>query len=319
MLTSGQVLRRRYRIDEYLGGGGFGRIYKAYDLDCDIPSLQVVAIKELYQRDNTSLHHFEREANLLADLRHESLPTVLNYFIEEGTPYLVMVYIPGEDVGKRLKRQRRFKEDEALSIITPILDALQYLHTRNPPVLHRDIKPENIRITPNGRVYLVDFGLAKISDVNQTMTIGAAVTHGYSPPEQYAGETDIHSDLYALGATLYKMLSGTEKMPNAIERASKDTLIPLDKLNPPVSPAIAAAVNRLLMLRPEHRYQNVLSLRTDLIGQHSWPSSPQLSPSVSPALQNRTLSRVTTFFSQFPPRIILLRSYPETTWHERDA
>lgn len=289
MLTPGHVLRRRYRVEAYLGGGGFGRVYKAYDLDCNIPSRQIVAIKELYQLDEYAVRQFEREAHLLADLKHDALPTVLDYFVEGGVPYLVMVFVPGEDVGQRLKRQQRLTEAEALAIIAPILDALHYLHSHNPPILHRDIKPENLRLAPAGGVYLVDFGLAKASAVNQTVTFGIAVSRGYSPPEQYTGGADRRSDLYALGATLYKMLSGIDAMPDAIERTRQDTLKPLRRLSPDVSFKTAAAVDRLLLLDPERRYQNVASLRADLPGHDlRLPVAPPAAP--APAPRRRTLA-----------------------------
>lgn len=268
MLTGGQVLHNRYEVEQFLGGGGFGRVYRALDR-----SLQTtVAIKELYERDTSSLRRFEREARLLARLRHPALPAVIDHFIEDNIPYVVMDFIPGRDLEQYLETQpqQRLSEDEALEIIAPILGALHYLHNQEPSILHRDIKPSNIRITPDRKVFLVDFGLAKASDPYQTATATPAVTSGYSPPEQYYGDTDARSDLYAVGATLYRMLTGSTP-PDALRRKAQDSLVSLRKANASVSFQTAAVVDRLLVLKPEQRYQNITSVTSDLLLKNLFP------------------------------------------------
>ena len=139
---------------------------------------------------------------MLSRLRHQSLPQVHDYFIEpNGQQYLVMEFVEGTDLHTLVQQRGALQEAQAVAWSTQILDALEYLHTQQPPIIHRDIKPQNIIITPQGRAMLVDFGIAKMFVVGQSTTAGArAVSPGYSPPEQYGrGTTDARSDIYALG------------------------------------------------------------------------------------------------------------------------
>jgi predicted Ser/Thr protein kinase len=258
LITAGRILNR-YQIEDLLGQGGFGAVYLARHIHLGT----TVAIKETV---SSSPEQFKREAKLLANLQHPALPAVTDYFDEAESYYLVMKYVEGEDLDDHVAGQpkRRLSEAEALRLITPILDALEYLHSQNPPIIHRDIKPNNIRITPDGRLYLVDFGLAKPYNPAATSTISPpAVTPGFSPLEQYNDKTEPRSDLYALGATLYYMLTGT-KPPDAPDRVKKDTLVPLRRLNPSVSVMIEEMVNRLLSIQPEDRYKRIEDVRRDL-------------------------------------------------------
>ncbi len=265
MLAAGSLLQNRYRIETILGRGGFGAVYQAYDMRLD----KRVALKETVPQDPRFLRQFEREAQLLARLEHPALPAVTDYFAEPPAYYLVMSYIPGEDVSAYLQRQpqQRISEAEALAIITPVLDALEYLHRQEPPIVHRDIKPDNVRITPDGTVYLVDFGLAKAYTPHSKTTIGArAYSPGFAPIEQYgAGTTDPRTDLYAVGATLYVLLSGEKELPEAPDRLVDDTLLPLRQHNPAVSAEMEQAVARLLAIQPQERYPDIAATRQALM------------------------------------------------------
>lgn len=257
------ILQQRYQLEILLGQGGFGAVYRAYDQRLK----RTVAIKETINDTPDRVRQFAYEVHLLAGLRHPALPAVIDHFVENDNHYLVMQYIPGETLSAYLKRQarRRLNEGEALRIVTPLLAALEYMHQRTPPIIHRDIKPDNIRLHPEGTIYLVDFGLAKIyNPALPTTTSARAVTPGFSPLEQYGiGSTDARSDLYALGATLYTMLSGEEVL-DAPQRALNDTLLPLRQVNPSVSPRMEALVMRLLAMDPEQRYPDVPTLRHDV-------------------------------------------------------
>ncbi len=216
-LKPGFVLRNRYRIESVLGQGGMGAVYKSVDVNLGV----TVAVKENLFTTEEFARQFRREATILASLRHPNLPRVTDHFVVEGEgQYLVMDFVQGDDLRQRLERNGPVREDEALPWFLDTADALAYLHTRTPPVLHRDVKPGNIKITPEGRAVLVDFGLAKVVEEDSATTTGAkAMTPGFSPPEQYgSGRTDARTDIYSLGATLYAAL--TAAIPeDSLERA----------------------------------------------------------------------------------------------------
>jgi serine/threonine protein kinase len=262
MVASGNVLQNRYEIEEMLGQGGFGAVYRARDNRLK----KQVAIKETLHLKPDMLRLFEREAEVLALLEHPSLPAVTDYFNEDENYYIVMTYVPGEDLVEYLERQpqKRLDESKALEIIVPVLEALDYLHTREPPVIHRDIKPGNIRITPDEKVYLVDFGMAKTYDANaRAATSVMAFTPTYAPPEQYYQRTDTRSDIYAVGATLYVMLSGTTPTA-AHERMADGDLVPLRQHNPDVSPQTEQIITRMMAMQPDERHQTAAEVREDV-------------------------------------------------------
>ena len=217
-LSPGNVLHNRYRIARLLGQGGMGAVYQAVDVTFNT----AVAIKENLETSPQGQKQFAREAALLHKLRHPNLPRVTDFFAVPGQgQYLVIDYVEGEDLGQILARRGRVPEAKALAWINQVLDALEYLHAQNPPIIHRDVKPANIKITPGGQVYLVDFGIAKLYDAARMTSTGArGMTPGFAPPEQYGqARTDARSDLYAVGATLYTLLTGGAP-PDAWERVT---------------------------------------------------------------------------------------------------
>ena len=260
-LQTGQVLEQRYRIEALLGQGGMGAVYRAIDLKFDTP----VALKENLTITPDSQRQFTREAGLLHQLRHPNLPRVTDHFTIAGQgQYLVMDHIEGEDLKGLLARQGPLPEPQALNWICQVLDALEYLHGRQ--VIHRDVKPANVKITPQGQVYLVDFGLAKVYDPGQETTIGArGATPGYAPPEQYGqGRTDARSDVYSAGATLYSLVSG-QVPPDALDMVIRRGNLPsLRQLAPGVSPHVEAAVVRAMQTVPEDRFQTSAEFRQAL-------------------------------------------------------
>ncbi len=265
MLAIGATLQGRYTIQATLGQGGYGAVYQVYHDNLRKP----MAIKEvLFPNDPRFVRRFAEEAELLAKMRHKALPAVTDYFQENACSYLVMEFVPGEDLGTFLRRQPNSMvfPETALKIISPVLEAIAYLHTQNPPIIHRDIKPANIRLTPEGNVYLVDFGIAKMyAPDQQTTEMSRAITPGYSPFEQYSNDmsTDARSDIYALGATLYYMLSGVIP-PDAPNRVRVDPMEPLSDMNPAVSPYLQTIITTMLAVWPDDRYQDIATLHQAL-------------------------------------------------------
>ena len=253
-LEKGTLIHGRYRIQGTLGKGGMGSVYTALDESLGV----YVALKENLLEEDNAIQQFRREATILAGLRHQNLPRVTDHFVIEGQgQYLVMDFIEGEDLKMRIQRLGALPEKEVVLIGVAISDALNYLHSLKPPVLHRDIKPGNIRITPDGHVFLVDFGLAKQVESGQMTATGArGLTPGYSPPEQYGtARTDARSDIYALGATLYTALTGFPPEDGLAVAIKQATLTPIRSRNPKVSQAVATAIEKALNVEAENRYQ----------------------------------------------------------------
>ncbi|MGH2542277.1 MAG: serine/threonine-protein kinase [Ardenticatenaceae bacterium] len=218
------MLRGRYSITGLVGQGGMGAVYLADDLRLEgrQTAIKEIALDAYGSPDDPmtrqAREQFHREASILARLDHPNLPKVSDFFYEDGRDYLVMDYVPGRDLREILEEARAegkfLPEARVLNWAQQMGEALSYLHNQSPPVLHRDIKPGNTKLTPEGRIKLVDFGLVKImiADDDRTVTVlQGRGTVAYTPLEQYggdAGHTDPRSDIYSLAATLYHLLTG---------------------------------------------------------------------------------------------------------------
>ncbi len=263
-LNPGDLLRERYRIFGIIGKGGMGAVYRGEDTVLQT----TVAIKENLNPLPQAVKQFKREALLLASLRHPNLPRVTDHFIEGDLQYLIMDYVPGDDLKTILERQGALSESQVMGWCREICDALTYLHTQHPPVTHRDIKPANIKITPDGKPVLVDFGIAKASEVGSVTTTGArSLTPGFAPPEQYGSSpTDSRSDQYSLAATLYNLLTG-QIPPDSLERALEQTALkPIHEWNPKISPAVDASIWKAMSLSPSERFLSVKDFYEGLSG-----------------------------------------------------
>ncbi|WP_374686007.1 SUMF1/EgtB/PvdO family nonheme iron enzyme [Promineifilum sp.] len=281
-LTIGDVLGGRYRIVKLVGQGGFGAVYRAWDTSLHVP----VAVKENLDTSPEAQRQFEHEALLLAPLRHPNLPRVSDHFFLPGQgQYLVMDFVEGKSLEQLMaERGGPLPESQAVTWIGQVCDALEYLHTRTPPIIHRDIKPQNIIINAEGRAVLVDFGISKVYDPGLSTTVGArAVTAGYSPPEQYGmGKTDARSDVYALGATLYTLLTSQVPPESVLLIAGHETLRPPHEANPGVSPAVEGAILAAMAVNTSQRLGGAGALRDALAGRAVAPLSPVVRP-IAPA------------------------------------
>jgi serine/threonine protein kinase/sugar lactone lactonase YvrE len=270
MLTPGTILQGRYRVERQLARGGMGTVYEATDERLDA----IVALKETSFAEEDLRKAFEREARLLARLEHPALPRVSDHFTEGEGQFLVMQFVAGPDI-EEMRRRREggsFPPAQVLAWADQLLDALEYLHTQQPPVIHRDIKPQNLKLGARGQIILLDFGLAK-GYSTQTSPLAASVvgyTPAYAPLEQIQGAgTDERSDLYSLAATLYHLLTGTAP-PNALARADAvlngqpDPLRPADELSADVSSEVAAVLRQSMALRRDQRLSSAAAMRRAL-------------------------------------------------------
>ncbi|HMQ35850.1 MAG TPA: serine/threonine-protein kinase, partial [Chloroflexaceae bacterium] len=263
------LLQGRYRVVALIAQGGMGAVYRAVDERLG----HTVALKQTLVADPALRAAFEREARLLAGLHHPALPVVSDHFAEGGGQFLVMQYIPGDDLAALLKaRGAPFPPDQALAWADDILDALEHLHGRQPPVVHRDIKPQNLKLAPHGGVVLLDFGLAKglAGAGNSASPSLFGYTPQYAPIEQIQGAgTGPRSDLYSLAATLYELLAGAPP-PDALARVAAtlrgapDPLRPLLEIDPGLPAHAAAALDQALALNQDLRPPSAAAMRAAL-------------------------------------------------------
>jgi serine/threonine protein kinase len=310
MLLSNQndtILRERYRLTNIVGQGGMGSVYRAEDLR--LPG-RLCAIKEVRPDPNLAPNmqrqaqqQFLQEASILAQLDHPNLPKVSDFFNQDGRDYLVMDYVPGKDL-RELLAENQGPLDEALVIAwsEQISDALAYLHRQEPPVLHRDIKPANIKLTPDNRIKLVDFGLVKLMAPDDVRTITVVQGRGtalYTPLEQYGGDgghTDSRTDIYALGATFYHLLSDVPPPDAKARFLNPGELRPLQQVNKKVSPHVSEAIRWAMEMHPDDRPRQVEHFQRVLTGLERLPDRGSDQPaesSVAHALRaNRLLGLV---------------------------
>ncbi len=280
-LKAGEVLRGRYKIRRIIGQGGMGSIYLADDLRLEG---RLCALKEVEHDRSLPMDlmreardQFLREATVLARLDHPNLPKVSDFFSIGNRDYLVMDYVPGKDLRALMLEARNagtfLPEQEVLNWSSQIADALTFLHIQNPPILHRDIKPSNVKLTPSGLVKLVDFGLVKVlapGEVTITVLQGQG-TALYTPLEQYGGDsghTDVRTDIYAFGATIYHLLANQPPADARDRFLDPESYVNLRQINPGVSPRTERAVQWAMSLHPDDRPQSVELFRESLLGNY---------------------------------------------------
>jgi serine/threonine protein kinase len=291
ILDAGTLLRERYQILELVGQGGMGAVYKAADL---VLEGRICAVKEVLPaltNSNTSTEEleqmseqFRREASVLARLDHPNLPKVSDYFTDNEREYLVMDFVEGRDLQEILqdaiRRNEFLQESVVMGWAVQLLDALEYMHGQNPPVLHRDIKPSNIKLTPRGTIKLVDFGLVKLVQVDETKTVTVLQGRGtvaYTPLEQYGGDsgfTDARSDLYSLGATIYHLLAGIPPVDAKERFLHPGALTSLRQLNTAISVRTERSVFLALSMHPNERPGTAREMRDMLFGTAPASSLP---------------------------------------------
>jgi serine/threonine protein kinase len=273
MLAPETVLQSRYRIVRLLGQGGMGAVYEAIDERLET----TVALKESLFSDERLRKQFEREAKLLAGMHHPALPRVSDHFAEGDGVFLVMQFIPGDDLAQMMTRkQGPFPPDQVITWGDQLLDALDYLHTQEPQIIHRDIKPQNLKLTGRGQIILLDFGLAKGQAGGVSVVTTSASIYGYTPNyaplEQIQGlGTDARSDIYALSATLYHLMTAV-KPPDALTRAAAlvnaqpDPMVPANLVSSNIGPEVASVLARGMSQSRDQRYPSAAGMRAALNG-----------------------------------------------------
>ena len=248
-----------------------GAVYEAVDLRLG----HTVALKQTLTSDEELWKQFEREARLMARLNHPVLPRVSDYFTEGRRAFLVMQFVEGTDLAEIIAQQPGpFPRHAVITWADQLLDALIYLHAHERQVIHRDIKPHNLKITPTGQIVLLDFGLAKTQAADSSGGVSCTSVFGYTP--RYAPLEQIQdlgtspqSDIYALGATLYHLLTGV-KPPDALARATAlvsarpNPLKPANEINSAVGAELAAILTKAMAQNPDERYGSAKEFREAL-------------------------------------------------------
>jgi len=295
-LTQGVTIRgaqgTSYVVETLLGKGGFGAVYVVRDRR--VKSKQF-ALKELIGQDKLDRDCFLFEGELLKRLDYPALPHVYSVFEckKLHRVYMLMDYIQGRNLNDVRKEQpeQRFTLPVAMALLTPVVNALNYLHSQDPPIVHRDIKPGNIIVTVDGNeTMLVDFGTAKEYDSEATTSVVRTVTTGYAAPEQYMGGTDPRTDIYGLGATLYTLLSG-QTPPDALVRATRsqrcDPLESASLVLPAVPMSIVGIIRRAMSLSSDDRFETVEEFWQQL--QAHAPQQQEQIPAISFSLLSQPL------------------------------
>ncbi|MGQ9779106.1 MAG: Stk1 family PASTA domain-containing Ser/Thr kinase [Bacillota bacterium] len=288
----GTVLGNRYRLEELIGEGGMALVYKA---ECSVLA-RPVAVKILrpqFAADAEFVERFRREAQAAARLSHPNIVTVYDVGQDKGLNYIVMEYVPGENLKEIIKREAPFTVARALNIARQICEALHHAHQHN--IIHRDIKPHNILITPEGLVKVTDFGIARAVSAS-TLTQGGAVLGSvqYFSPEQAKGApASVASDIYSLGCVLYEMLTGSVPFKGespiaiALKHIQEDPA-PLRQFRPGIPPAVENLVARALAKDPSLRFPSALAMlraiKAALGGEADLPGQPDLPTQVLPVL-----------------------------------
>jgi outer membrane protein assembly factor BamB/predicted Ser/Thr protein kinase len=263
-LALGTVMQGRYRIEGILGKGGMGHVYLVRDehfAGTQAPPLR--SMKEMIPRFGEAqkrMINFTREAMVLESLRHPLIPRVYDSFSQSNRAYLVLEYVEGRDLEQVLEKHPGLMPPQFVCDWTfQLIDTVCYLHSQTPPVIFRDLKPSNVILTPDGRIVLIDFGIAKtFAPETPGTNVG---TPGYAAPEQYRGMAEVRSDVYSIGAMMHHLLTGQD--PRHLTPFSFAER-PIRRYNPAVPPELDALVMRCLQYDAEDRYQSIFELRDAL-------------------------------------------------------
>jgi serine/threonine protein kinase/ABC-type nitrate/sulfonate/bicarbonate transport system substrate-binding protein len=285
------LLQNRYRITLQLGQGGMGTVYQAIDERLDT----TVALKETHFTDPRMRKQFEREARLLAKLRHPALPKVIDHFTEDAGQFLVMEFIAGEDLYGMLRESRdAFEVSRVLKWGDQLLDALSYLHRQEPPIIHRDIKPQNLKLSDGQQVILLDFGLAKqfgeSSTISSTNRSIFGYTPNYAPIEQIQGSgTDPRTDIYSLAATLYHLVTNAVP-PDVLTRLTAtsngdcDPLRPACEVDSQVPSAVSNVLTRGMAIGSNQRFQSADEMKRALAAACAAIDTAASAPTIVPRI-----------------------------------
>src|SRR6266702_1330841 len=314
LLLPNLLLKQRYRVLRLLGKGGFGAVYMAQDMQL---GNRLLALKEMSQSGlsqqemGEAAENFKRETHLLAGLMHPNLPSIYDHFSEAGRWYLVMDYIGGQTLEEYVKTQGgKLPVKEVLDIGIQICTVLEYLHTRQPPIIFRDLKPANILLTPERHLYLIDFGIArhfKPGQIKDTIAFGSP---GYAALEQYGKtQSTARSDIYSLGATLHQLLTGIDPSQTPFQ------FVPLQLQGQPILSEFERLIMQMLEMNKEKRPDSMLAVKQELQRMAGKQVAGQM---ISLQHGNSMQSVSLPSSSLFPAQIGIYEAHQTATWQWLD-
>ncbi len=258
MTPIGTVIDGKYQVLKEIGRGGMSVVYLAMDTHLN----KQWAVKEILKRgsgkqDEIVVNSLLAEANLMKRLDHPALPRIVDIIDKGSTIYVVMDYIEGESLDKVLATEGPQKEAVVIDWAKQLCDALSYLHAQNPPIIYRDMKPANVMLKPEGNIKIIDFGIAREYKEEKFMDTTVLGTKGYAPPEQYNGQTDARSDIYALGMTMHHLLTD-------VDPRGGEPYAPVRQWNPALSEGVEVIIDKCVQPAAENRYQTCADLLYDL-------------------------------------------------------
>jgi serine/threonine-protein kinase len=285
-LEPGTLLLDRYYIVKRVGGGGMGSVYQAKDKRLADRLCAVKEMIEMFADESQrakAVEDFKREAEVLAQLEHPSIPTIYDYFIEGGRYYLVMKWIGGGDLAHQMRLHGGIVDELTVTRwAIQICDVLSYIHSQDPPIIYRDLKPANLMLDDKtGRVMLVDFGIARVVRPTEK-GVTAIGTMGYAPPELFAGKVEPRSDIYSLGATMFHMLTGADPQDNPLLIFDFTKNPKPRQINPNITPEMEAILMKAVSHKPEDRHQSALELK-HILEEHLAKLDAAVATAVQPA------------------------------------
>lgn len=282
MADIGTIIDDKYELIKCINKGGMSAVYLA--INKRLGNRWVV--KETHKTTDSNSDIYTNsliaEANVMKDFDHPAFPRIVDIIEDDSSIYLVMDYIEGSTLEEVLKNDGPQDEDKVIDWALQICDALTYLHTQDPPIIYRDMKPSNVILKPDGKVKIIDFGVVRVFNPNKTNDTIALGTMGFAPPEQYSGQTDARSDIYALGMTMIYLLTGQNPCSDPFLCKS------VRELNDTMSDDICKVIDKCIALNPEKRYQDCFELVKDLENV----STSRKKPTPSPAKKKIILASV---------------------------
>ncbi len=316
-MPESRLLNNRYELLEVLGKGGMAVVYRARDRMLE-RSVSVKVLREDYSKDPAFVERFRQEAKAAANLSHPNIVTVHDFGLDSGQLFIVMEFVPGTDLKSLIKQRGRFSPDEAVPLLVQACAGIGYAHRAG--LVHCDVKPQNLLVTPDLRLKVTDFGIARaLSTINpeERSEIVWGSPQYFSPEQATGAAPSPASDVYSLGVIMYEMLSGS--LPFRATTAAQlarlhleSEPVPIHEMVPDIPPALEQIVNKVLSKEPSQRYRTADQLGRVLMNFGSTRASPALA--LTPELANAPTSENPAVLPSTQPTLVDAQPAGQIDW-----